>query len=415
MIREFFLFCSGANRSVLAECPSEKTKYAGIGATVFFTALLAGLSGGYALYTVFLSPELAVPFGVLWALMIFNLDRVIVSGMRKQREFRLDLLYATPRLLLATLLAIVISKPIELKLFEREIEAQMIHSYDVAYQRTVQTVDRGFGELRQLEQQNASLDSEINAKQRELGKATQEKNQEIDGTGGTGTPGDGPVFHQKELYVDEVKRQLDDLEKRNGALIARNLETISGLKKDRERRIQEAAAAKKRADGFLARIEAFSQLSSASWAMSLASFFITLLFIALETAPVAVKLLSTLSPYRPYDQKLEDLESEIVEKSAQRLRLLRHRLSVEAQGAISDYNDGLQTEITISKEKNQQRCNTELQANRALMQRIADAQAEIAELIVDKWKALELAKAEADPTDYFSSVPSASGQFQSPQ
>jgi hypothetical protein len=397
MIREFFLFCSGANRSVLAECPSEKTKYAGIGATVFFTALLAGLSGGYALYTVFLSPELAIPFGVLWALMIFNLDRVIVSGMRKQREFRLDLLYATPRLLLATLLAIVISKPIELKLFEREIEAQRIHSYNVAYQRTVQTVDQGFGELRQLEQQNASLDSEIGTKQKELGKATQEKNQEIDGTGGTGTSGDGPVAHQKGLYVDEVKRQLDDLEKRNGALIARNLETISALKKDRERRIQEAAAAKKRADGFLARIEAFSQLSSESRAMSLASFFITLLFIALETAPVAVKLLSTLSPYRPYDQKLEDLESEIVEQSAQHMRLLRHRLSAEAQSAISDYDAGLNAQIAISTEKNRQIRDTELQANKALIQRIADAQAEIAGEIVDRWKARELAKVETDP------------------
>ncbi len=51
MITEFFLFCSGANRTVLRECPSEETKYAGIGATIFFTAVLAGLSGGYALYT----------------------------------------------------------------------------------------------------------------------------------------------------------------------------------------------------------------------------------------------------------------------------------------------------------------------------------------------------------------------------
>jgi hypothetical protein len=398
MIREFFLFCSGANRSVLSECPSEETKYAGIGATVFFTALLAGLSGGYALYTVFQSPSLAIPFGMLWALMIFNLDRVIVSGMRKQREFRLDLLYATPRLLLATLLAIVISKPIELKLFEREIESQIVHSYNVAYQRTIQTVDQAFGELRQLEKQNELLDSEINAKQGELSKATQEQIQEAEGTAGTLTPGEGSVFHEKELHVKEIKRQLDDLEKRNGALTARNLETISALKKDRERRIQEAAAAKKRADGFLARIEAFSQLSSASWTMSLASFFITLLFIALETAPVAVKLLSTLSPYRPYDQKLEDLESEIVEQSAHRMRLLRHRLSVEAQSAISDYNAGLQAQITISKGKNQQLCDTELQANKALMQRIADAQAEIAGEIVEKWKTLELEKVETSPT-----------------
>ncbi len=401
MIKEFFLFCSGANRSVLSECPFEETKYAGIGATVFFTALLAGLSGGYALYTVFQSMSLAIPFGILWAIMIFNLDRVIVSGMRKQREFRLDLLYATPRLLLATLLAIVISKPIELKLFQREIEAQIVHSNNVAYQRTIQTVDRSFGELRQLERQNELLDSEIRAKQGELSKATREKNQELDGTGGSLIRGRGVAFDQKELYEKEIGRQLNNLEKRNGALIARNLVTISALKKDRERRIQEAAAARKRADGFLARIEAFSQLSSASWSMSLASFFITLLFIALETAPVAVKLLSTLSPYRPYDQKLEDLESEIVEGSAHRLRLLRHRLNVEAQSMISDYNDGLQAEITISKGKNQQRCATELQANKELMQRIADAQAEIAEHIVEKWKTQELEKVDANSTDYF--------------
>jgi Domain of unknown function (DUF4407) len=53
-LTRFFWFCSGANTDILDDCPqSEQHKYVGIGATVFFTGLLASISGGYALFTVF--------------------------------------------------------------------------------------------------------------------------------------------------------------------------------------------------------------------------------------------------------------------------------------------------------------------------------------------------------------------------
>jgi hypothetical protein len=400
MIKEFFLFCSGANRSVLKECPSEETKYAGIGATIFFTAVLAGLSGGYALYTVFLSLWVAIPFGLLWALIIFNLDRVIISGMRRQKDFRRDLLYATPRFVLATLLAVVISKPLELKLFEREIQAQIAQVNNEVFEHTKRTVDKAYDELKELEARNQSLKNEISTKQKELDEVYQEWIQEAEGTAGTLIPGRGPVFHEKGIRLDEIKRQLGSLEERNTALIAQNEKEIARLKADRDRRIREATEAKKQADGFLARLDAFSRLSHSSWAMSLASWFITFLFIALETSPVAVKLLSTLSPYRPYDQKLEDLEFEVVESSEQRRRLLRHRLSKSTDKEILDIDDVLDTKFTISSQKNQQLRVAEVQANKDLLSRIADAQTEIAERIVDKWKTQELEKVEIDPSEY---------------
>ena len=43
--------------------PGEQNKYAGIGATVFFTALMAFIASGYALYTVFDSIPMAIGFG----------------------------------------------------------------------------------------------------------------------------------------------------------------------------------------------------------------------------------------------------------------------------------------------------------------------------------------------------------------
>ena len=152
--------------------------------------------------------------------------------------------------------------------------------------------------MKELEARNQSLKKESSTKQKDLDVVYQEWIQEAEGTAGTLIPGRGPVFKEKGIRLNEIKRQLDSLEKRNSALIAQNEKEIARLKEDRDRRIREATAAKQRADGFLARLDAFSRLSGSSWAMSMASWFITFLFIALETAPVAVKLLSTLSPYR---------------------------------------------------------------------------------------------------------------------
>ena len=61
--------CSGADASLLKECgASERHKHAGIGATVFFTALMAFIAAGYALYTVFDNIWTAVAFGLVWGL-----------------------------------------------------------------------------------------------------------------------------------------------------------------------------------------------------------------------------------------------------------------------------------------------------------------------------------------------------------
>jgi len=401
-MKGFFILCSGANREVLEECPTEVTKYVGIGATIFFTAMLAGLSGGYALFTVFRSVWVACLFGLLWALMIFNLDRVIISGMRKQASFWWDALYALPRLLLAALLAMVISKPLELKLFEREIEAQIAQHNNETYRQTVRAVDNAYGALQGLKDQNQKLHQEIRDKQEALDKLYKEWIQEAEGTGGTFIPGKGPVFREKELRREEMKRQLSDLERKSTALIVRNEKEISRLEEERQQRIKQAVDARAKADGLLARLEALAQLNDASNGVHSANLFITLLFIALETAPISVKLLSTLSPYRPYEQKLEDREFQVVESSEQFRQVTRHKQGAKTRRDISEFDDNAKIEMSLSSERNRQRLSAELQANMTLMHRIAEAQSEIAERIVETWKEKEMAKVETNIDDYVS-------------
>lgn len=402
-MKRFLIFCSGADSAILAECPTEETKYAGIGGTIVFTAVFAGLSGGYALYTVFRSLWLTLPFSLLWALMIFNLDRVIISGMRKQIDFRHDLLYASPRVLLAMLLAVVISKPLELKLFEKEIQAQITRSHNEQYQRTVRTIDAAFGELSALETQNHALQDEVRAKQQKVDELYGEMIQEGDGTAGTGLRGQGPAFVEKKGRFEAANGQLNRLNDLNAHQMGLNEQQILRLRADRQHRLNQETADLAAADRFLGQLEGLSVLTDSNRGARLASWFITLLFIALETAPILVKLLSTLSPYRPYDQKMEDREWQIVESSEQFRKTVKVDLESASEQQIAQLNDAVMTEIAISTERNRQRRDAELQANEVLMSQIATAQTEIAERIVERWRTQELEKAEkADyaPADY---------------
>ena len=129
-VQRFFLTCSGSDKSILYQCPTEWNKYSGIGATIFFTGLLASLSGGYALYTIFRGDENALVyagiFGLVWGLVILNLDRFIVSSIRKEGNVKKELLQASPRFILAIIISIVIAKPLEVRIFESRIEQQIL-------------------------------------------------------------------------------------------------------------------------------------------------------------------------------------------------------------------------------------------------------------------------------------------------
>ena len=125
-INRFFWWCAGSNIDVLEKCPTDHSKYFGVGGTIVFTALMASFAGGYAFFTAFKSTILALAFGIFWGLLIFNLDRYIVSTIGKgdgtskitKEEWKI----AAPRLIMAVLLGFVIATPLELKIFETEIQ-----------------------------------------------------------------------------------------------------------------------------------------------------------------------------------------------------------------------------------------------------------------------------------------------------
>ncbi|MZH03420.1 MAG: DUF4407 domain-containing protein, partial [Nitrospinae bacterium] len=117
----------GASGEIINLCPEfEKIKYASIGATIFFTSLLAFISSFYGLSQIFESYVLVFFLALFWGIIIFNLDRYIVQSLRSGDSTQQSLLISLPRIILAVLVAIIISKPLEVKLFEDEINALML-------------------------------------------------------------------------------------------------------------------------------------------------------------------------------------------------------------------------------------------------------------------------------------------------
>ena len=124
-ISRFFLWCAGISQRVMDGIDIDYSKYVGLGATIFSTWVLASVSGGYAFYFVFKEQKIAIAFGVMWGLVIFNFDRFIIMTIKKRASFFEELLQMSPRILLAILIGLVISKPLEMKIFESEIKTEI--------------------------------------------------------------------------------------------------------------------------------------------------------------------------------------------------------------------------------------------------------------------------------------------------
>lgn len=295
-IKNFFLFCSGIDQEILEKCPSDVNKYVGIGATVFFTGLMALFSGGYALYTVFDSVFLALLFGIAWGLMIFNLDRYIVSSMKSHGKFGRDFMIALPRLALALLLALVISKPLELKIFDKEIKAELLVMEQEVYKTQEDKINERYeSQIEEKRTEVAGLKQEIAVKTASRDTLALMALQEADGTGGSRNRNLGPIYRAKKLDAENAQAELDALlashQPRIALLETEIAETEATIKSDIVNLNREAYG------GLAARMEALDRLAQRSDAIYLASIFIVLLFIAIETAPVLVKLISHRSPY----------------------------------------------------------------------------------------------------------------------
>ena len=310
MLKRFFLLCSGVDSDIVNSCSNgEQNKYAGIGATVFFTAVMAFIAGSYALYTVFDHIYTAVFFGLIWGFLIFNLDRFIVSTIKKRDHFLDEFIQASPRIVLAVIIAIVISKPLEIKIFQKEIETVLLkEKNELAIANKNQVTNYFKSDVDKNKADIDSLKSAIAKKEKEVATLYNSYITEAEGTAGTKKMGKGPIYKEKRAAHDLAVKQLDSLKISSAKIMTEKEAKAKTLQADLDKKVSETQPVIDKFDGLMARINALGKLP---W---LPSFFIMLLFLAIETSPIFAKL---LSPKGEYDLKQEDAEMGIKNVMAQ--------------------------------------------------------------------------------------------------
>jgi hypothetical protein len=128
IVQYLLWLASGSEISALENCPNEFNRHANIGMMICITAIFAGVTSFIAGSTfvggnwggVFL-------FCILWAILIFSLDRSMVNSIKKDPTEAKPRIagYLIPRLVLAVILSFFMSIPLDHIIFGERIERQM--------------------------------------------------------------------------------------------------------------------------------------------------------------------------------------------------------------------------------------------------------------------------------------------------
>lgn len=346
-IMRFLWKCGGADAQILQYSPySDHIKHAGIGGVVLATSVMASLAMGFAMHTIFGENDatgghhgdwaITLPVSLVWGLIIFNLDRFIVSTVKgdgTENITRGELGAMLPRLVMAIIIGLTISAPLETYIFRDEIRREWNISVDemaVAKTYEVQQTENQFAAEIKAELEEKKIQVET---QRAIWKkAWQAAEDQMQGR--TSAPaGPGPRY---EILAKERDRQaaiLEDLQSKLDSAergVAENTRRVDQLKKE----VQAEYAALQ--PGFLDQLMMLERLSaegkhvpmpdpatgglakdengdvvykeihgSAFWPI----WLVRLLFMIVEIAPVIFKFMISKSSY----DYLQDNVAQILE------------------------------------------------------------------------------------------------------
>jgi len=133
----------GADLSVLKHARSEKNGLVSLGLVVLATATVAALSMFFAVANALGQPwPIAVVIGLVWGAIIVALDRLLIKSMQGVYGLK-ALWFALPRVFMALVIGVVVSMPITVQIFDREIDNQLKISNNAAMAEAADEVEHG--------------------------------------------------------------------------------------------------------------------------------------------------------------------------------------------------------------------------------------------------------------------------------
>ncbi|WP_264549993.1 DUF4407 domain-containing protein [Flavobacterium sp. N2820] len=403
-IMQFLWKCAGGDKYLLERATySDQIKYMCLGGIVFATGAMAGLAGGYAFYTIF-SPKssdvinktktivntidnvsvdtttiiLSIVFGIIWGLIIFNIDRFIVTSTGKgdgtEEITWLEFKTAIPRILMGMIIAITISKPIEIRMFQTEINLAVQKEQEKEKNSLIAQANTNYeAKVKEIKVKLGQLQTTIDEKNRQVADLRIEISKEITGKNNNGD-GFGPRAKELERQAVLLETQIEALE--NTQEYKNSLQDRRSYELQKQKDI--AIAEKKGAslDGLLIRIQKAHEIAG-FWI----SLFITLLFMAIELTPIFFKLMLTKTTY---DYLAENRDE-----------LIKADYGIEVQYDKYKDKEGVERHLVINHE-----------AEKLIYEKIkvTEIQKELTDYAVQKYKEREMKKIDENLDNYISTI-----------
>lgn len=316
-------WCAGADEYFLRKSPKQdRVKYAGIGGIVLCTGLLAAVSGAFAFHTIFGPKGDAIDdsliastghtigifiFGIVWGIIIFNLDRFIISSTGKgdgtdtitPKEWG----QAAPRIMIAVILGFAISAPLEIKILESEINSELSKYQQEYTEKLNVTTDAVFKQkLSKLEKDKKAYEVKLSTYENELNKfdnkideLTTKRQQETQDRRAYGI---GPVAIKMQTDIDTKRAEKDKFIglKANEVNAWRkqlnfNDDQINKMSDDLRKEYKNNEIKAHGYDGLLKRIQISHEIGG------LIPWLILFVFLCIETGPIIFKMMMTKGVY----------------------------------------------------------------------------------------------------------------------
>jgi transcriptional regulator of NAD metabolism len=405
-IMKLFWKAAGGDQFILKQSTySDQIKYFCLGGIVVATAIMAGLSGGYAFYTIF-KPKvsnvaelwektggssnlsnlqgftegtdigtsiIALVFGLVWGLIIYNIDRFIVTstgtGDGSEAITWGELKGALPRIIMGCIIAISISKPLEIRILKGEIDAKLQVKQERLKGEAIKKIEEKY--ISRISEKNAT----ISKYQREIDKAedaytlaAQGYNTEITRDDRRGI---GPIAERLEVLKEDRLNERNTMRSKLDPIITDLNNEISGYIKNKNKEIDNISVGLSGLDGLAERI------TIAEDEYPTVSLFLTLLFLAIELTPIFFKLMLIKSPYDYMSSNYKAIE------------LAQSGIYIEEE--YYEDKKGVQKELVRF-----------LNAEREIQEKkeFHDAQIRITKYAIEKFEAAEKKKIDEKPEDF---------------
>lgn len=422
-VMRFLWKCAGGDRFLLERATySDQIKYMCLGGIVFATGAMAAIAGGYAFFTIF-SPRgsaleaenyyytiekvinskrliveitnwklisttlFSVIFGIIWGLIIFNIDRFIVTSTGKGDGTEAitigELKSALPRIIMGIIIAITISKPVEIRMFQSEIDAEL-HSRQLEKQKVYEIKTRKNFEdvIKDLDTENLVLQNRINDYLDKISTKDSLYNIETSSGQGGRIKGEGPVAialktererleGELKAYTNFNKTKLQDIENRK-IKVYKELDIELGKNKKVSNGLDGLVERIKLAD-----VVCVDHKGDFPWI----SFFITLLFMAIELTPIFFKLMLTKTTYDYLTENRDEM--------------IKAEYGIEVKYDYYKDKQGIEKHLTINHE-----------AERLIYEKIkvTEIQKELTDYAIKKYKESEIKKIDENLDTYIKSI-----------